>query len=122
MTLSDAMRKGIEQTEPLRFTLMACDVNGEVTQACALGGAYIGVWGIGTFSQGPVGSLGMPGPDELAQDLPCLRDVAPACPGENCNVLVPRVDTLSTRIAHMNDYHEWARERIADWLEHELGL
>lgn len=56
-----------------------------------------------------------------------LKLVCPAVDGcvPECNVHIKR--NLFLTVAHLNDYHKWSRDRIADWLdltaaEHQLDL
>ena len=55
-----------------------------------------------------------PAPHEgLHEFFDCLEGIIRACPVEGCKKRL----LLSAMIVHLNDHHEWSRERIADWLE-----
>lgn len=52
-------------------------------------------------------------PDKiLAEKLPDLNKMT-NCPSKSCG----KGFSISNVIIHLNDTHEWTRERIADWLE-----
>jgi hypothetical protein len=45
-----------------------------------------------------------------------LENVSRVCP-EGCRKRIP----LAPMIVHLNDDHQWSRERIAQWVRHEVG-
>ena len=50
--------------------------------------------------------------DLLDQAIPVLHTATVDCP-----VKTTRESSISSMILHLNDFHEWSREQIADWLE-----
>lgn len=52
----------------------------------------------------------------LAEAIPGFADARAECPC-SCYSLAPTKSTLANCIVHLNDSHEWTRERIADWLD-----
>lgn len=54
---------------------------------------------------------------QLSEVVPALENHTVTCPapGFNCPPGVP--STLAGMIIHLNDRHQWSRERIADWLD-----
>lgn len=54
--------------------------------------------------------------EELGQVIPELFSFRAPCPHEGCTEGVGS-DTLYRLIQHLNDNHQWTRERIADWLD-----
>jgi hypothetical protein len=100
--ISEAMRLGAMQTPQAFGTLFEPQTTGfwlwkkTVTATCAMGAALHAVGNI-----------------YLYQDhwFPVLMRPA-ACPA--CG---QRNSTVENTIMHLNDSHEWSRERIADWVE-----
>jgi len=74
--------------------------------SCALGAAYEGMYRL---------------PEEAGQILPkrlerlfdCLEGTIRACPEEGCHKRL----ILAAVIVHLNDDHQWSREKIAAWVE-----
>jgi len=74
--------------------------------SCALGAAYEGMYRL---------------PEEAGQILPrrlerlfdCLEGTVRRCPEAGCRKSL----ILAALIVHLNDDHQWTRERIAVWLE-----
>lgn len=91
--LSEALRLGSMATEQAFDEMYVLNEHREVAQACALGALLL--------------ALG-------AVEDQRLRAPAPQCPV--CQVVQPTWCPLSARIMHLNDFHRWTRERIADWL------
>lgn len=58
-------------------------------------------------------SSGHPTLDALLRLCPGLQDASADCPECHLTGVVP----LGNLIPHVNDKHQWTRERIADWLE-----
>lgn len=56
--------------------------------------------------------------DQLMEIIPGIRTAVAACPVKGCNELRTLYSTvLITTIIHLNDFHHWPREDIADWLD-----
>jgi len=53
--------------------------------------------------------------DELSDLFPNLHGEQMRCPKSKCRGKY-KAD-LASMIQHLNDYHKWTRERIADWLD-----
>ena len=53
--------------------------------------------------------------EALANLAPALVVKRVMCPAPACQIVIPQ--TLAAMIPHLNDLHQWTRERIADWLE-----
>lgn len=64
-------------------------------------------------------SVKSPVPSLLEQAIPGFAQMKEQCPVEKCLDTGHKSDTteLKTTIIHLNDYHGWSREDIADWLE-----
>lgn len=54
--------------------------------------------------------------DQLIKIIPGIRTAVAACPIKGCTELRGPVALLTT-IVHLNDFHHWPREDIADWLD-----
>lgn len=91
MKLSEAMRLGSLLTKPIKNFFHSGD------GACALGAAG--------FAIGQESYIGVERvyPWLVTGDADC-----PACPMIGC--------APETIVLHLNDMHEWSRERIADWV------
>jgi hypothetical protein len=74
--------------------------------SCALGAAYEGIHHL-PKTIGPIHP-------RLERLFHCLEDIIRACP-EGCKKKLP----LASLIVHLNDDHQWTRERIAAWLKTE---
>ena len=72
--------------------------------SCALGAAYEGIY---RLPEAPEGVR----PQRLDRIFDCLEGVVRACP-EGCKKRLP----LGALIVHLNDTHQWSRERIAEWI------
>ncbi len=55
-------------------------------------------------------------PDDLYLKLPALFNHKESCPVKDCSES-KIASALRSIIIHLNDYHLWDRERVADWLE-----
>src|SRR5882724_2551704 len=105
MLLSQAIRKGSEQTKQVHGQLFL-RVQGEIQGACAIGLAYLAIFGPPTLEElchneciyGKMDDLGW---NKLSTG---------SCPAEGCNYRHP--DGV-----HLNDDHLWTAEQIADWYE-----
>jgi len=73
-----------------------------VTHTCALGSALVGI-GITDF-------------DALNPEFPEEWDLERGVYYNKCNCLHKK-DTLKDLILHLNDYHRWSREEIAEEIE-----
>jgi len=57
---------------------------------------------------------------DLIKFFPNIRETVSYCPATEPECMgddAPIIITLDTMIMHLNDFHKWAREDIADWLE-----
>jgi hypothetical protein len=72
--------------------------------SCALGAAYEGMYRL------PAAADGLR-PQHLERLFDCLENTIRRCP-EGCRKTLP----LAAIIVHLNDDHQWGRERIAAWL------
>ena len=75
--------------------------------SCALGAAYEGIYRLASDMSGQRPTR------DLTTFFDCLEGTIRACPIEGCKKRL----LLSAMIVHLNDFHEWSREKIADWLE-----
>ena len=75
--------------------------------SCALGAAYEGMYRLANDMSGQRPTR------DLTSFFDCLEGTIRACPIEGCKKRL----ILSAMIVHLNDHHEWSREKIADWLE-----
>ena len=75
--------------------------------SCALGAAYEGMYRL------PRQAAGLHPTKDLDWFFDCLEGTIRSCPIEGCKKRL----ILSAMIVHLNDHHEWSREKIADWLE-----
>jgi hypothetical protein len=98
MRLSEAIRLGAMATAQTWVVAFEY-VNGEVTKTCALGAA---LYACGKRDGMELGNLF--GGDWLIEYI-------------NCPECLHRKSTVVSTIAHLNDFHKWTRERIADWVE-----
>lgn len=73
--------------------------------SCALGAAYEGIYRLPE-------EVGQLRPKRLDQIFDCLEGTIRRCP-EGCKKSL----ILASMIIHLNDDHEWDRERIATWLD-----
>jgi hypothetical protein len=72
--------------------------------SCALGAAYEGIYRMPREVEGFH-------PHRLDRLFECLDFSIMRCPA-GCTKRIP----LGALIVHLNDYHEWTREQIADWV------
>ena len=72
--------------------------------SCALGAAYEGMYRLPREAE----SIR---PRHLTRLFECLEDSIRSCP-EGCRKRLP----LGAMILHLNDDHQWTRERIAEWV------
>lgn len=75
--------------------------------SCALGAAYEGMYRLADDMSGRRPT------NDLVTFFDCLEGPIHGCPVDGCRKRL----MLSAMIVHLNDHHEWSRERIADWLE-----
>jgi hypothetical protein len=109
MKLSEAMRKGIEMTLPLKGELIEWAEDREDLYACALGAAFVGFYG--AFEPKALGCICA----LFKEDFPISRVSVTFPERTKLGFLVDC--TLSTAITILNDDKGWSRERIADWVE-----
>jgi len=91
MKLSDAIRAGSKLRPQQLFYTME---NNEMTGACAIGAAHAAGYNV--------------------RHLDMTNVDVKSCPGCGKAVFFPSIVSL---IIHLNDYHRWERERIAEWLD-----
>lgn len=72
--------------------------------SCALGAAYEGFYKLPTDAEGIR-------PRHLERLFDCLENTLRSCP-EGCKKRL----ALASMILHLNDDHQWTRERIAEWV------
>lgn len=72
--------------------------------SCALGAAYEGIYRLPDSADGVR-------PQRMDRFFDCLEGVVRRCP-EGCKKRLP----LGALIVHLNDTHQWSRERIAAWV------
>ncbi len=75
-----------------------------IRSSCALGAAYEGVYRLPP----DVNSLH---PKRLDRFFECLEYTLRRCP-----VGCKKTLSLAAIIVHLNDYHQWTREQIAEWV------
>ncbi len=114
MTLAEAIRKGAQQ-RPQIFCRMFSWVGKTLQGSCVLGAAWEGQYGAPTFVDSPMDIVGA----QERSDLDVFPEFGQEFPKFSCPVNgqcgVPTA--LETVLIHLNDYHRWTRERIADWVE-----
>jgi hypothetical protein len=101
MKLSEAMRNGIEVTEPMTGTMIEYDRDGNL-HACALGAAF-------------VGRFGVPSEDDTYDPESFYVRMDQAYP-ELAEMIDADWDVKWTIIA-MNDNEHVSRDEIANWVE-----
>lgn len=52
----------------------------------------------------------------IHKEYPELKDLRPSCPAGHCNIALDHGSNAISVIWHLNDIHEWSRERIAEWV------
>lgn len=122
----------IAQTEPVGFV----PVSGVPIPMEQFKQQYEGEWSQEYFAQlnsevvagylsyqGLTGSIGTVGSStasifhQLAAVCPALNTVQRPCPEPLCENQGYKDQTLGALIPHINDDHNWSREKIADWLD-----
>jgi len=113
LRLSEAIREGSEQSAPLVGGGLTDDALG----ACAMGAAVIG-------AVGRVGAIEWknsmnPKFTRFAEERFGFNPANAPCPScENWSGL----DSLVYVVFHLNDYHRWTREAIADWVQAQEAI
>jgi hypothetical protein len=102
--LADAIRAGAQQR---REQLFGAYFEG-TTRSDAFGSAYEGVYRLPTDATGIR-------PKGIYKFFACLDDRVRRCPEPGC---IKR-HFLDTLIIHLNDDHQWSRERIAAYIDGE---
>lgn len=126
MRLSEAIRKGCLEVPEQAFREY---FNNDGSASCALGAAVVGVMGKqGAFEYDAKNDL----MDILDKQFPLLKvKIHPKCPVDFCRhkspgspvlgqLYIPEGESQSDvydLVNHLNDAHEWERERIADYVE-----
>lgn len=52
----------------------------------------------------------------LSKAIPSLNEIIKGCPASGCTYRKSQLP-ISQAIMHLNDYHKWPRNEVADWLE-----
>lgn len=103
-SLSEAMRAGATLRPQCAGQLFSR------TRSCAIGAAIEAVTGV---SEEPSDSdFG-----EFQSLYAATFAMRPPCPAEPCYGGNLAFDDLGFVVTHLNDYHSWPREKIADWVE-----
>lgn len=113
MRLCDAIREGAKK-RPQAFEEYFDEDNTELSEeaeptlcSCALGAAFEGV-NVGPGVECNSGTL--------RKLFPVLKRDGVECPVEVCEERFADAPLINV-VAHLNDYHRWQREEIADWVE-----
>lgn len=116
MRLSEAIRAGAATgVRQIKDRLVDYDSGGH--DVCAMGAAWIGV-GLKRVILNPI-------------DMTCPDEVWPAesaisfdgiCPIENCAHDFGFCRTIFSYIAHLNDWHIWTFDQIADWVQAQEAI
>ena len=117
MRLSEAIRLGAMMTPQARGVVE--DTDGS---RCSLGSAWLAA-GLqiheGHLSGGGLGTRPYSGGSHQYVVVPegwfKLMELYVPCP--ECTAVLAGTRTISEQIPHLNDFHRWSRERIADWVE-----
>ncbi len=112
MKLSIAIRKGAEQHPQCFAGLIQYDQNGKITQTCALGAAFVGMFGLTTIREFYKTLVDDESFFKIYPELD--RTAIKKCPILECR---KARSPLRRMIEHLNDVHKLPRERIADWVE-----
>lgn len=104
MKLSEAIRAGAKKRPQNTDGEYYRDDDDGETSSCALGAAY----------EGLTGKCSTESVVYLYGKWPGLKTLL-KCPVDKC-IFGNEVNTLYAVICHLNDFHLWTRERIADWL------
>lgn len=109
-TLSEAIRAGAA-IRPQGFDDLFLKTADGRLGSCALGAGYEAMFG------SPCANT-QANYDKVDAAFPYLLETFPGCPlGDDCESEIEPTYDLSDLVVHLNDQHEWTRERIADWLE-----
>lgn len=115
MNLAQAIRLGCTMSKPRTGYFVVEDVDGPGTgfHACALGAAAIaiGIPGLGMEDKCTYR-------DAYTSQWPELAAVNAPCPAD-CGYYSDD-SSLYDVITHLNDFHDWAREDVADWLDEQV--
>lgn len=90
--------------------------------SCAMGAAFEATGLVNVIDTGLDWPVYAAGPtitlDKLFELWPVLNVMVDS-PVEPCDMCYPKVHKKSVAriITHINDYHDWTREQIADWVE-----
>ncbi len=119
MNLSTAIRKGAEQHPQCFLSLINYRLDEMLSkfvirETCALGAAIVGTYG-SDLKEVDALQLSMGKSHPLVEMYPIL-DVSTNCPQREC-AFKENDTTVRYLITHLNDYHHWTREKIADWIE-----
>lgn len=97
MKLSDAIRLGSMASDPIKCVLWRDG------RTCALGAAFLaaGMFDSNHMVPSAVQDAKWPILAVIAKSCPCCRDGR---------------QSVADMITHLNDYHTWTREAIADWV------
>ena len=110
MRTSEAIIRGCEVC-PRKATSYYIREGDSYVSACVLGAAAIGMLGLEGVSLNEL--------RRKASEIRVSLEQQALCP-EGCSFGTVSV-TVGTIMVHLNDSHDWSRERIAEWLK-ERGL
>lgn len=111
MRLSEAIRLG-GLTHPQHFGgAYATDDSGQVVATCAVAGAVVALGG--RVEHFPKGVFFVEQCGNYVGDF-ALCPATASLRGEQTACL--RQDTVLATCVHLNDFHRWTREQIADWV------
>lgn len=114
MNLSEAIRQGCKSI-PRKTTGKYFDAENGEYMACALGAAYFTVVGLVDYRMNIIS-------DVLRAEFPILSkelefNEVPVCYQGYFKYMNGNTAGIQTIIANLNDYQDWTREQIADWVE-----
>lgn len=107
MKLSEAIRLGLKLRPQCRGSFFTY---GKLEGSCVLGAAYEGYYGTRGTTMESVA-------DSLSQRFPILRQLVDRALVPDCIKNENDRHLLNNVVTTLNDYKEWTREEIADWVE-----
>lgn len=108
MKLSEAIRLGSMMTKQEHRSLVH-KIGDSYVGACAWGAAGLA---IGMTLNEDIGT------SEIADRWPWVFEATHRpCPAQSCCTYHGQHHAVDLLIVHLNDTHQWTRERIADWVE-----
>lgn len=118
LKLSEAIREG-SKLRPQNFRGTYFSQEEDKVSSCAIAAAFEAIGRVNGDTYFKGGGL-VPSLDEYFK---AHIDHSIYCPVEGCpcNEYGPEFEYAGSLIVHINDYHKWTREAIADFIE-KLGL